>query len=159
MSFSRRSFRVALGLAAGTLVAAALALPAAAADPAKRPPAVTTVDGLPICADDGVLGTIRSRFAYGTAHVEGRDLELVTIEKIRETDLALGPSPIARRLCAATVSLSDGTTSRLAYRIERSTGFAAPGYLGLPSGVDFCVVGHDPWRVHDGNCRALTRFW
>jgi hypothetical protein len=157
MSLTRRSFRAAL--VAGAFVVSASALPATAADPANRGAVATAVDGLPTCADDGVLGTIRSRFAYGAAHVEKRDIELVTIEKIRETDFSLGPSPIARRLCAATVSLSDGTVSRLAYRIERSTGFAAPGYLGLPSGVDFCVVGHDPWRVHDGNCRALTRFW
>lgn len=153
MSVTRRSLRVALGIAF-----AAVALPAGAADLATAG-TETAVEGLPLCADGGILGTIRARFADGTETVENRRLELTAIDAIRETAVFLGPSPVARRLCGATVSLSDGTGSYLAWRIERSTGFAAPGLFDLPSGLDFCVVGHDPWRVHDGDCRALTRFW
>ncbi|TBW34715.1 hypothetical protein EYW49_17495 [Siculibacillus lacustris] len=160
MSQSRRSSRGAVRIAVfASLAVLALSGPTLAADLGPSV-AAAPIAGLPECGDDGILGTIRSRFAYGAAHVESRALELVTIEKVRQIDLSIDqPSPIARRTCAAAVALSDGTRSRLAYRIERGTGFAAPGYFGWPSNVEFCVVGHDPWHVHDGACRELTRFW
>lgn len=152
---NRRLGVLALGAAA---VFAALVGPAAAADRAA-PPAVE-IFGLPSCTDSGVLADIRDRFAYGAARVEGRSLALGEITAIREIRAGVeAPSPIARRWCSAAVTLSDGTRSTLSYRVERSTGFAAPALAGLPWGLEFCVAGHDPWRVHDGACRTARRYW
>jgi hypothetical protein len=158
MAHSHRSFRDLVVAVLASSAIAAVVGSAGAADLAR--PVETPIAGLPFCGDDGILDTIRSRFSYGARMVERRDLELVTIERIHQTDVSVDdPSPIARRTCAADVSLSDGSGSRLAYRIERSAGFAAPGLFDLPSNVEFCVLGHDPWRVQDGDCRYLTRFW
>jgi hypothetical protein len=150
-----RRFRL-FGLAALVLAAPLTAPTAARAD---DPAARTEIVGLPSCADDGILATIRDRFAYGAARVERRDLAIATIESPREMAAATAPSPIARRWCSAAVSLSDGTRSRVNYRIDRGLGFAAPAYAGIPDGVEFCVFGHDPWHVHDGMCRTTRRFW
>lgn len=148
------SSRIFAALAAAAVLSIAVA-PARADDPAAR----TAIAGLPSCADDGILSTIRDRFAYGADRVEGRVLAIATIEGAREMAAATAPSPIARRWCSAAVSLTDGTRSRLNYRIDRGQGFAAPGFANLPDGVEFCVFGHDPWRVHDGLCRTTRRFW
>lgn len=149
------SSRVFAALATVASLAAATA-PACADDPAAR----TVIAGLPSCADDGILATIRSRFAHGTAHVEGRDLGIAAIEGAREMFASVNaPSPIASRWCSAAVALTDGTRSRLNYRIDRGQGFAAPAYANLPDDVEFCVFGHDPWRIHDGLCRTTRRFW
>lgn len=114
----------------------------------------------PSCSDEGVLASIRDRFAYGAAHVEHRDLDLVTIEQIHETWASVDrPSPIPRRWCAAAVTLSDGTRSKLSYIIAGGVGFASPGLFRLTDAVEFCVAGHDPWRVHDGTCRTTRKFW
>ena len=142
-------------LVLAALVLAAPVGAAQAADPAAR----TQVSGLPSCADSGILATIRDRFAYGTARVEGRALGIATIDGMREMATATAPSPIASRWCSAAVELTDGTRSRLNYRIDASLGFAAPAYAGLPDDVEFCVFGHDPWGVHDGMCRTTRRFW
>jgi len=142
--------------ALATAASFAVSAPARADDPAAR----TAIAGLPSCADDGILATIRDRFAHGAVHVEGRILGIATVEGPREMYASVNaPSPIASRWCSAAVALTDGTRSRLNYRIDRGQGFAAPAYAGLPDGVEFCVFGHDPWHVHDGLCRTTRRFW
>ncbi len=120
----------------------------------------TVISGLPFCDDGGIHSTIRDRFAHGASRVEARDLAIAAIDAPRETHASVNaPSPIARRWCTAAVTLTDGTRSQLYWRIERGTGFAAPGFAYLPDGVEFCVIGHDPWRVHDGECRTTRRYW
>lgn len=145
------------GCAAALLLGlAAVASPAAAADYA----APASAAGPSVCADESVLGSIRHRFAYGAARVEKRDLALVAVEAIREVHVSVGrPSPIPRRWCEAKVTLSDGTRSTLTWVIAYGAGFAGPGLAYIPDEVEFCVAGHDPWRVHDGTCRTTRLYW
>jgi hypothetical protein len=158
MSRAVKTVLVAALVASPLLVTALFATTAGAADaPAARE---TVISGLPGCDDGWVQSSIRRRFAHGAAHVEHRDLAIATIDGARETFASVNaPSPIARRWCAAGVTLSDGTRSQLYWRMERGTGFAAPGLAYVPDGLEFCVVGHDPWHVHDGECRTTRRYW
>lgn len=154
ISPSSATARAALLIAAGLSVVAAL--PAAAADMPAAAPRTAAVGP---CADAGVLASIRHRFAYGAARVEKRELGIVDVDRIREVHLSVGdPSPIPRRYCSATVRLSDGTRSTLRWVVASGAGFAAPGLAYATDEVEFCVAGHDPWRVHDGSCRT-TRVW
>ena len=143
-------------VAALLLGLAAVVPPAAAAD--YTGPAPLADAG--VCADAGVLSSIRHRFAYGAARVEQRDLALVAVEAIHEVHVSVGrPSPIPRRWCEAKVTLSDGSRSTLTWVITYGAGFAGPGLAYIPDDVEFCVAGHDPWRVHDGNCRTTRLYW
>ena len=116
--------------------------------------------GTSACDDEGVLARIRHRFAYGAANVEKRDLGIVGIDRIRQIRAEVDkPSPIARRWCSARVALSDGSRSTLHWVVGGGVGFAGPGLAWIPDEVDFCVMGHDRWRVHDGACRTTRRWW
>jgi len=144
---------LAAGLAGAVLLAAASS---ALAGPMPDP----RLAGLSSCDDAWILSSIRHRFAYGAARVEKRDLTIVGVEKIREVKTEVDrPSPIARRWCAGRVTLSDGTRSTMTWLVERGVGFAGPGFAWVPDAVDFCVAGHDRWRVHDGTCRTTRRWW
>lgn len=152
----RLTGRTAAHLAAG----AALLLLAGSLPAAAGPSADARLAGLSSCADEGVLASIRHRFAYGAARVEKRELGIVGIDKIREVRAEVDrPSPIPRRWCAARVTLSDGTRSTMSWVVEAGVGFAGPGLAWIPDAVDFCIAGHDRWRVHDGTCRTTRRFW
>ena len=122
--------------------------------------AADRLGGTPACEDGWTLAKIRHRFAYGAARVEKRDLSIVEVGKIREIHASVDrPSPIPRRWCKAAVRLSDGSRTTLTWVVEGGVGFAGPGLAYLPDEVEFCVAGHDPWRVHDGNCRTTRRWW
>ena len=138
------------------LAAAAFTLPASAADLRL---AALDVDA-PACDAPDVLAHVRGDYARGTARVEGRELAIAEFGRIRSQGAGVNdPSPIAHRWCYAPVTLSDGRRSTAYWRIDRSMGFAAPGFAGIPNGVESCVVGHDRWHVHDGACRTARRWW
>ena len=119
--------------AALALLAVVLAAPVAA-EAAERRSAETLVAA---CDDAHVLAKVRSRFAHGAARVEGRDLTLAAFGPIRDRGAFVDdPSPIPRRWCEAPVTLSDGTRSTAWWRIDRGTGFAAPGFAYLPDGIE-----------------------
>jgi hypothetical protein len=153
--------RLAHGSAARRLAfGAALLLVFGVAPAVAGTSAQNRLAGTPSCTDDWTLAKIRHRFAYGALNVEKRDLAIVEVTKIREIANSVDrPSPIPRRWCTAKVTLSDGTRSRLSWVVEGGVGFAGPGLAWLPDEVEFCVSGHDPWRVHDGTCRTTRRFW
>ena len=156
--FSLTRFAPLLALA----VVSGLPSGASAADWGVTPVVATAtpIAGLPTCDDAGTLATIRDRFTGAADRIEHRDLAIASVDAVRETAAGVdAPSPIARRWCTAAVTLSDGTRSTLWWRIDRGTGFAAPGYAYWPDGLEFCVGGHDPWRVHDGECRTVRRWW
>lgn len=142
---------------AAALLGAALS-PALAADPAAATRGAAAV-AVAACDDPGVLARVQRRFAYGAARVEGRTLAIAAFDRIRDEGAAASPSPIPQRWCSAAVTLSDATRTTAWWRIERGTGFAAPGLAFLPDGLELCVAGHDPWRVHDGSCRTTRRWW
>ncbi|WP_310619007.1 hypothetical protein [Flexibacterium corallicola] len=81
---------------------------------------------------------------YGGLRVRG-------VEHIKETGYRLGnPSPVARRYCAGTANLSNGTQRAIYYKIIEHDGF-----LGLLWGVEACLLGLDKFRVYDGKCRTV----
>ena len=152
--------RLNRGSAARLAGAAALLLLVGVAPACAGSSAAARLDGTSSCTDDWTLAKIRHRFAYGAARVEKRDLAIVEVAKIREIHASVDrPSPIPRRWCKAAVTLSDGTRSTLTWVVEGGVGFAGPGLAWLPDEVEFCVAGHDPWRVHDGTCRTTRRWW
>lgn len=138
----------ALLLVAGTLPARAEIAPA------------QPVSGVFSCENGWILGSIRRRFAHAAAKVEKRDLEIVAIAKIQEVRATVNdPSPLPRRWCTAAVTLSDGSRTTMNWLLTGGVGFAGPGLAWIPDEVEFCVAGHDPWRVHDGACRTTRRWW
>ena len=138
--------------AAGFLAAAALVPGRAAAEA----PAVPVAE----CDAATVLYTVRSSFAHGAARVEKDNLEIAEFGTIRSQGVGMNdPSPIPRRWCYAPVVLSNGTRSTAYWRIDRGTGFASPGLAGLHDSIETCVLGRDRWRVHDGTCRTVRRWW
>ena len=153
--------RLTRGSAARRLVGAASLLLVLAVAPATAgSSAEDRLAGTPDCTDGWTLAKIRHRFAHGTDRVEKRDLAIVDVAKIREVAASVDrPSPIPRRWCAAEVTLSDGSRSALSWVVEGGVGFAATGLARITDEVEFCVAGHDPWRVHDGACRTTRRWW
>lgn len=149
-----------LSLAAGLTTSAALLFFAAAEPSRAEPTPSDRVSGVTTCEDEWVLASIRRRFASASMRVEKRDLQIVGVEKVREVHASVNrPSPIPRRWCSAAVTLSDGSRSTLTYLLAGGLGFAGPGLAWIPDEVEFCVAGHDRWRVHDGNCRTTRRWW
>ncbi len=142
-----------------SLLLLAFAIPGAAG-PAAAADLRLAAAGPGVCGDAGVLASIRHRFAHGAERVEKRALDIVAVEKIRMVSDQTGrPSPIPRLYCRASVTLSDGTRSVLTFVVARGAGFAAPGLADATDEVEFCVAGHDRWRVHDGSCRTTRKFW
>lgn len=139
-------------LAVAGLLAAALVPGRAAAE----------TSALPVAECDAalVLYSVRSSFAHGAARVEKDNLEIAEFGTIRSQGAGVNdPSPIPRRWCYAPVVLSDGTRSTAYWRIDHGAGFASSGLAGLHDRVESCVLGRDRWRVHDGTCRTVRRWW
>lgn len=149
---------VVLGLAALCLAAAALACGAAttvlAAPREHDPPAeyryppYTGV--LPLCSDPGVLAEISWSFAGRESEywssglaIEGYD---VPVEFGYRTN---GLSYIPRRYCRAEALFNDGARRLVVYNIGEALGF-----IGIGSGVTWCVQGLDRNHAFSPNCRA-----
>jgi hypothetical protein len=107
----------------------------------------------PTCESGPVLSTVMNRFNRSQRY--GAEAQIASIDRMAETDLVyLGPTPIARRYCQGQAYLADGRKSTIYYLVESMMGLAGTGY-----NVEFCLAGHDPWRVYDGNCRVLKRWY
>lgn len=102
--------------------------------------------------------SVQARIVYLFNHAETRDLHdnaaIVSIEGPHERRIeAFGPSPTLRRYCTADAWMNHGKPNRphrLYYRITAGMGLAGVGWK-----VEFCVPGHDDWRVYGGRCRVL----
>jgi hypothetical protein len=136
---------------AGLTALSAAALPFGAAQAADMIAVYPTDNG--ICGYPSVLGTISNRFDYQVHHVPhlpqvgiANFYNLHETRYLPETD----ENPIARRYCAGTVQLTDGSQRPVWYLIEYGMGFASIG-----DNVEFCVGGFDRWHVYDGYCRVL----
>lgn len=66
--------------------------------------------------------------------------------KVREN----GPRVFAQRYCRAKGITQSGRSKTVYYLIEEKNGFIGIGY-----GVESCVLGRDPWKVHGANCRSV----
>ena len=103
------------------------------------------------CADARMLARIAKRFAWAERHTWQRGYEIDDIEGpgLRYT-VFNGPSTIRHRHCRATALMTNGARRTLFYTVSAGMGLASIGH-----GVDFCLAGLDPWRVHGAACRSL----
>lgn len=145
-------------LAAALAIAAPLAAAAPPSEAAVLELGIMALKGpgrVPECHDPAVIEEIRDKFLTADANVLKRGLLINAVDKIRETYLWVdNPSPIVRRFCAAHAYLNDGKHPPLYYLIEQDQGF-----VGLTWNVEFCMIGYEPWRVHDGTCRTVRKWW
>jgi hypothetical protein len=114
---------------------------------------VPTVSGryASVCADSGVLSSIANRFAWAERNTWHRGIVLHAIENPRPSNHPYyEPGLVARDYCVAEAVLTNGEIRPVYYAIEHGLGFA-----GVGRSVDFCVLGLDPWHVHDGACRTV----
>lgn len=74
------------------------------------------------------------------------------ITKIHEVSYRVnGVSPLARRYCRGTASLSDGSIRSVHYLVEENAGF-----VGVSWNVEACLAPLDKWRVYGAYC-STTR--
>ena len=103
------------------------------------------------CADDHVLGRIVERFAWAERHTWHRGFVIDSLANPRRGDHPyFEPGLIKRDYCVADGFMTDGSVRPVYYAIEYGVGFASLGNY-----VDFCVLGLDPWHVHDEACRTV----
>ncbi len=141
---------------AGLACLAVLAGAASAADFGGVPtaPGAYGYTVLPPCSEPAVIGHIVAKFAYQDAHIIHSGVGIAAVDGARETRLKSGgPSLTDVRYCTARASLTNGFTSEVVYVIEGP--MKGPHSIGYA--VESCLPGWDPFRVYDGNCRAIRR--
>ena len=137
---------IRLMLAAAAVLAAAV--PATAADVGLVPPAVAIHNE---CANTSVLDRIIDRFAWAERNTWRRGFIIEALHNPRPSGHPYAaPGIIERSYCMADSVMTDGQFRTVYYAIEYGVGFASIGDY-----VDFCVLGLDPWHVHDGSCRTV----
>ena len=120
---------------------------------------------LPTCDDIGVLKDIQDRFKSREKDVWKSNLEITTIDKIRETAFRPnGQDLIPRRYCSARAILSSGKPVALDYFLVEDGGiFGWQGslFLGLVQfptpasyNVEFCLTGLDRHRTYAPGCKV-----
>ena len=105
-----------------------------------------------LCANKRVLRQIVDRFAWAENETWRRGFVIARIEEPRPR-YYIGPrdlGTIPHRHCVARAVMTDGRSYTLYYTTEEEMGFASIG-----DGVNFCLAGLDPWRVHDAYCRTV----
>jgi len=133
-------------LAVASVAASAGSAPAA--DVSMGPP-VAVVDN--VCSDTGVLDRIIDRFAWAERNTWRRGFIIEALHNPRPSGHPYTePGIIERSYCMADSVMTDGQFRTVYYAIEYGVGFASIGDY-----VDFCVLGLDPWHVHDGACRTV----
>jgi hypothetical protein len=133
------------------LVAALAATPALAAD-VSGPLVVSAqpADDL-VCGRASVIGDIMEDFAWSEHTLWHRGFVIQSIDNPRPSGHPYAePGLVQRDYCMADSTMSNGTQFTVFYAIEHGLDF-----VGLGDNVDFCVLGLDPWHVHDGFCRTV----
>ena len=136
-------------LATTLLIAAAGMAHAADAPGRVAVPGALAVDGA--CQNSGVLSRIMARFAWAERNTWQRGFVMASLNNPRSSGHPFyEPGLIERSYCMADSVMTNGETRTVYYAIEFGQGFASLGNY-----VDFCVLGLDPWRVHDAGCRTV----
>ncbi|CAN1540187.1 hypothetical protein MCEMSEM23_01730 [Rhabdaerophilaceae bacterium] len=106
------------------------------------------------CNSEGILSSIQSRFARTESRYWGSTIEIVSIEKVRQTALRPhGLDLIPRRYCEAVAVLSNKTRRALRYAIIEDYAFSS-----LWDGIHFCVAGFDRQLTSGGgDCARFNR--
>lgn len=103
------------------------------------------------CADTVVLERIMDRFAWAETKTWHRGFVMAFLGNARSSGHPFAePGLIQRTYCVADSVMTDTTRRPVYYTIESGQGFASIG-----NSVDFCVLGLDPWHVHDEACRTV----
>lgn len=104
-----------------------------------------------VCGAPSVLARIEYRFAAAERGQWRRGFVIDTLSNARPSGHPYyEPGIIKRDYCVADSVMTNGATYPVYYTVEHGAGFA-----GLGTYVDFCVLGLDPWHVHDGFCRTV----
>ena len=109
--------------------------------------------GAAYCDTPSVLSKIQSKFRHQAREVHHEPaLAIQSLHKVHEHRHKSESefSPIARRYCGATATMSDGRERYVWFLIENPAGF-----VGFGNNVEFCVTGLDRWNVYNGRCRIL----
>ena len=139
-----RAILAVLSLASG-------AVPAWAADLPERIVIRKPIATNNPCADPHVRGRIVERFDWSERHTWHRGLTMASLENGRLGEHPFyEPGIIHREYCKADARMSNGSNRTVYFTIEFGQGLATIGNY-----VDFCVLGLDPWHVHDEACRTV----
>ncbi len=107
--------------------------------------------GFPQCEDPKVEARIIKDFNWAERKTWQRGIQLMQLSKMHEhRTVNHEGSVVTRRYCMAKAHLSNGKHRSIYYMINDRGGFA-----GIWWRVTHCVIGLDPWRNHDGHCRAI----
>ena len=106
---------------------------------------------LPSCDDSGVLAKVSHQLFIGEKNVVQSGDPITQLTKTRQTKpRENGPRTIAQRYCRAKGYTEHGRKKTVYYVIEQHTGFASFSY-----GVEACISGRDPWKIHGAYCRSV----
>jgi hypothetical protein len=112
-------------------------------------------ESVPACEQSAVIDSIRTKFGVADEGVLKAGLALGPIDRIMQAYAGQNdPSPTARRYCEARATLSNGKQTTLYYLVEQDAGF-----VGITWNVEFCLMGYEPWYVHDGRCHTVRYRW
>lgn len=146
-------------IAAGVALSCLPCLPGAAAEPrlADTPPAEQRALGysgdVPACDDSYVLAQIKWSFFDREKDYWKSELDILSFETTREIGYRTrGASFIPRRFCEARAAFNDGGRRKVTYTVSEGLGF-----LGLGSGVEWCVEGLDRNLAYAPDCAAAGR--
>src|SRR3712207_5154991 len=136
------------------LVAFGMTLAAAGAQAADLPGRIVMNEPIQTnfpCADPGVLRHIADRFAWAERNTWHRGFLIASLENARFSGHPyFEPGIVHREYWAADSVMTNGSSHTVYYAIEFGVGFASLGNY-----IDFCVLGLDPWHVHDEACRTV----
>ncbi|MEP3301325.1 MAG: cytoplasmic protein [Roseibium sp.] len=106
---------------------------------------------LPDCTSALVRSAVAGSVARAqNSYVDGR--AITGIDQIREVAYREHDvSPLARRFCSGTATLTDGSTRQVHYKLVEHSGF-----VGLGWKVEACMSALDKWHVYGAHC-STTR--
>ncbi len=105
---------------------------------------------VPSCGSGAVIGSVVGR-QRGAATEAWGGVAIAGVGRVATARTEPGDGgSIARTFCVAEARLDGGDTAPLYYVVSGLQGFAS-----LTWGVEFCLAGHDVWRVYGADCRAL----
>lgn len=108
-------------------------------------------DELPACDAAPVLSELRARQAWAEANTWKDGVTIAAIDHVAEhKPVATNFSVIERRHCRARAILADQRSMPLFFVVSAGEGMGGAGW-----NVEFCLAGHDPYRVYGNACQVL----
>lgn len=105
---------------------------------------------LPECTSGSVQSAVAGTLARANVSYAG-GRRITSIDRIRQVAYQdNGVSPIARRYCRGTATLTDGTTRAVHYKLVEHAGF-----VGVSWNVEACIAPLDKWYVYGAHCSTV----